>query len=130
MATMKSVVLHIREQEDGESRCLGRIAYDGVAHLGAFRGYLESFKEKPIVPWPFDFWDSQLRMRIATEVEQTNTLELHDHVVTAIRTHTVPSVTGEPMTEEERMAFTKPTVSSQESSAQGDTRYNLLQRII
>ena len=131
MATMKPVVLYIREnREDGKSRCLGRVAYDGAAHLGAFRAYLEGFREQPIVPWPFDFWDSQLSMRIATEVEQANTLELHDHVVTVIRSHSGPSIgeeepmlETEPVPEKEPLAFTEAT-SSQGSSTQDDTRYD------
>ncbi|KAG0606186.1 hypothetical protein M758_9G120800 [Ceratodon purpureus] len=89
----KAVVLHIRENENDESRSLGRVAYhnDRASHLGGVRAFLESFKENPIVPWPFDFWDTKLSTRIATAVESSNDLEMHGHVVTVIRSQ---SMTG------------------------------------
>lgn len=108
------MVLYIRENESEQSRCLDRVSYDGVAHLGGFREFLEGCKEKPIVPWPFDFWDLQLSARIATELEQRNTLEMHDHFVTVIKSHGGQSV-----------GITKPTIISKSfdagsSSSTGD----------
>jgi len=78
MATMKAVVLHILENENEISRCLGRVSCNGIANLAEFRAFLEGFKEQPIVPWPFNFWDLKLNMVIAIELEQKNTLELHE----------------------------------------------------
>ena len=78
------VVLHILENENETSRC-ARMRCDGVVNLREFRAFLEK-KPSPI-PWPFDFYDSKLKSRIATELEQISPLESYDHVMTVIRSH-------------------------------------------
>lgn len=48
---MEAVVVHVRENENQASKCLGPVPYDGVAHVGAYRVFLEGFKEdEAIVP--------------------------------------------------------------------------------
>ena len=97
----KEVTLHILGDENEKPRCQGRVPYDEDANLEGFRAFLEA---NAIVPWPFDFWDSQLNTRIATKLEALNTLELHGHAITVIR-----SRDGQSMAGKESMAILKPT---------------------
>ena len=111
----KQVVLYMLEDENEKPQCRGRVLYDRDANLGGFRTFLEGSnkeeegrgtmtKANAIVPWPFDFWDSQLNARIATQLEVWNTLKMHGHEITVIKSHGGQSMAGK-----EAMAISKPT---------------------
>lgn len=102
----KEVMLHIRENKNEESRC-ARLPYNGVANLEDFRAVLEPFK---VIPWPFNFWDSQSKTRIPAEMERMVTLEFHGHVVNVIRSQNKQSTVGE-----ESTAVTEPTTVEESS---------------
>lgn len=100
------VRLYILANEDAKPRYV-RMRCEGVANLGQFRAFLDL---KNIIPWPFQFYDAEEKLRIDTELEQSSDLVCFDHKVTVIRSDDRQAMEKKrERVDEESMALLEPT---------------------